>query len=1512
MTSEEEGPAVVEAETQMDLCASPGWDGLVEEEAEPAEQEEAGPAEQVQVADDVSSEFSALVVPYPELAPIVFFCLKQTTCPRSCCIRMRVSMMVILLNCVTLGMYQPCENIDCSSERCQILQAFDAFIYIFFALEMVVKMVALGIFGRRCYLGDTWNRLDFFIVMAGVVEYSLDLQNINLTAIRTVRVLRPLKAINRVPSMRILVSLLLDTLPMLGNVLLLCFFVFFIFGIIGVQLWAGLLRNRCYPEENFTLSTGVALPAPYYSPDEEDERPFICSLPQDNGIMSCGDVPARRVAGHQCCLDPFLNASAVVPGLCVNWNRYYTRCHTGHRNPHKGAINFDNIGYAWIVIFQVITLEGWVEIMYYVMDAHSFYNFIYFILLIIVGSFFMINLCLVVIATQFSETKQREHQLMQEQRATRLSSSTLASLVEPSDCYEEIFQLVCHVLRKGRRRTAAFFRTLCCKPPEKMHEKTNINGGEKSLQQHDGAAPDASAANQETEGEAPNETERFKRAEGACWGRSRELWMEMRVKLRGIVESKYFNRGIMVAILINTISMGIEHHEQPEELTNVLEICNIVFTSMFALEMILKLTALGFFSYLRNPYNIFDGIIVIISVCEIVGQSDGCLSVLRTFRLLRVLKLVRFMPALRRQLVVLMKTMDNVATFCMLLMLFIFIFSILGMHIFGCKFSLKTDTGDTVPDRKNFDSLLWAIVTVFQVQRERDRHSRSSHYHHWGRPPPQPSWSRRCSWISAGRSARGLRAGGVIGGSLRVRGVHSHPAEHESLLPHPPFLSHRHRRALSLELPEPLQRPPLVRKKSVSAEHQDCNGKGPGPQGPLLGEVYPQFRLLCQTIIAHKLFDYVVLAFIFLNCITVALERPRIHQGSLERVFLTISNYVFTAIFVAEMTVKVVSKGLYLGDRAYLRSSWNILDGFLVFVSLIDIVVSMTGGAKILGVLRVLRLLRTLRPLRVISRAPGLKLVVETLITSLKPIGNIVLICCAFFIIFGILGVQLFKGKFYYCVGLDVKNITNKSDCLSANYRWVHHKYNFDNLGQVRPVINNNPWMLLYFISFLLIVSFFVLNMFVGVVVENFHKCRQHQEVEEARRREEKRLKRMEKRRRSKKAQRLPYYSSYGRVRLMIHSFCTSHYLDLFITLIICINVVTMSLEHYNQPQSLETALKYCNYFFSSTFVVEAMLKLIAFGFRRFFKDRWNQLDLAIVLLSVMGITLEEIEINASLPINPTIIRIMRVLRIARVLKLLKMATGMRALLDTVVQALPQVGNLGLLFVLLFFIYAALGVELFGELVCNVEYPCEGMSRHATFENFGMAFLTLFQVSTGDNWNGIMKDTLRECPPGDSYSCNSSLQIISPMYFVSFVLTAQFVLINVVVAVLMKHLDDSNKEAQEDAEMDAEIEMELAQGGLCCLGRPERPTGADVGERPAGGCGNRQAAMAAVHTHASTSQSGLTPHRTTQDTQNQRKLYSPAQVRLTLADILNTGQRGHHKTPTDLAVVMSSNLHTEL
>lgn len=139
------------------------------------------------------------------------------------------------------------------------------------------------------------------------------------------------------------------------------------------------------------------------------------------------------------------------------------------------------------------------------------------------------------------------------------------------------------------------------------------------------------------------------------------------------------------------------------------------------------------------------------------------------------------------------------------------------------------------------------------------------------------------------------------------------------------------------------------------------------------------------------------------------------------------------------------------GTDAYFTSGWNIMDGSLVIISIVDILMSVISSSspRIFGILRVFRLLRSLRPLRVINRAPGLKLVVQTLLSSLRPIGNIVLICCTFFIIFGILGVQLFKGAFYFCDGPDIKNVRNKTDCLMDKRNvWINRKYNFDDLGK--------------------------------------------------------------------------------------------------------------------------------------------------------------------------------------------------------------------------------------------------------------------------------------------------------------------------------------------------------------------------------------------------------------------------------------------------------------------------------
>lgn len=127
-----------------------------------------------------------------------------------------------------------------------------------------------------------------------------------------------------------------------------------------------------------------------------------------------------------------------------------------------------------------------------------------------------------------------------------------------------------------------------------------------------------------------------------------------------------------------------------------------------------------------------------------------------------------------------------------------------------------------------------------------------------------------------------------------------------------------------------------------------------------------RFRQRCVRITEHETFDYVVLIFISLNCITLACERPRIPPWSAERELLNAANYVFTLVFAVEMLLKVVAKGLWYSSDAYFKSGFNIMDGILVFVSLFDLTLSMIAqrSPRILGILRVFRLLRSLRPLR--------------------------------------------------------------------------------------------------------------------------------------------------------------------------------------------------------------------------------------------------------------------------------------------------------------------------------------------------------------------------------------------------------------------------------------------------------------------------------------------------------------------------------------------------------------------
>lgn len=222
----------------------------------------------------------------------------------------------------------------------------------FYTLEMLLKILGMGfIMGRKAYLRDYWNLLDFVIVVTAYIPIFFTSSNINLKPLRSLRVLRPLRTISSVKSLRNVVATLLTALPMLVDSLFILFFVLFVFAIAGVQLFAGHLKRRCF--------------------DPVSGRVYINDAGSD---MICGwrDCPA----GYACGKTTY--------------------------NPENDLSSFDTFGHSLTVIFQIISLEGWSVVLYEVMYSFTPLAVIYFVLLIFVASYFLLNITLAVIKAVFS------------------------------------------------------------------------------------------------------------------------------------------------------------------------------------------------------------------------------------------------------------------------------------------------------------------------------------------------------------------------------------------------------------------------------------------------------------------------------------------------------------------------------------------------------------------------------------------------------------------------------------------------------------------------------------------------------------------------------------------------------------------------------------------------------------------------------------------------------------------------------------------------------------------------------------------------------------------------------------------------------------------------------------------------------------------------------------------------------------------------------------------------------
>lgn len=202
---------------------------------------------------------------------------------------------------------------------------------------------------------------------------------------------------------------------------------------------------------------------------------------------------------------------------------------------------------------------------------------------------------------------------------------------------------------------------------------------------------------------------------------------------------------------------------------------------------------------------------------------------------------------------------------------------------------------------------------------------------------------------------------------------------------------------------------------------------------------------------------------------------------------------------------------------------------------------------------------------------------------------------------------------------------------------------------------------------------------------------------------------------------------------------------DKFIMYCIMANTSLLAFQWYMQPASLEGPISVANYVFILIFTAEAIIKIFAMR-TLYFKDSWNRFDFFIVCGTAIILVIKWIGVAENLDILATIIR---TLRICRVLRLIKRQEKLQEIFSTLVNATPAMGSVGVLLMLIIFMFSIIGMSSFSLI--NLDGAAE-MGTHVNFQSFGTAFLTLLRCSTGEAWNSIMFDSSQQF--SILYNCN--------------------------------------------------------------------------------------------------------------------------------------------------------------
>ena len=1289
---------------------------------------------------------------------------------------------VILANTMIMLIFHPGNKVSDSTKT--LLETVDLCFTIFYTVEAVLRIMGDGFvtdvpkggnadgsekdlqerLGYHSYWASSWNRLDFTIVTVAWMTYIIEVFSegrnfINITMLRALRVLRIMHAFRFLSGIRAILNSLGRAAEGMGNIGLMFGFFYAIYMIVGMSLFGGALLTACVTEEEAEACNATLHPP---------TKPT-------NMLIWGGDM---------------CDVLDECPGSFADCEDGGNVCMIVGDNTRGGLAGFDNAPAALLSLFIATTGDNWQDMTWVLQwspGSSSGLAYPFMVSIQVLMSMVAINIFVAVICGAFDEVR------------------------------------------------------------------AEMGDGESAFAE---AAGDEDAQKEDED----DEDSEWQVARPKGW----EAPSYQSDAIEKITEATWFDVVSTSLIIANVGTLCMIHHGMSVDLAAFVEMSDAIFTLLFDIEMIVKVLGLGWTRYWSVSFNKADALVNVSCTLgllgSMLGEDSAAIGLIKVFRLTRVLRIMRLLGKIeivRELLDVVLGSWVAVINLCVFIVYCLGVFALFGMHMMGDmdEFSdlnafLDEGTGDpaAVP-RPTFENFIMAFSTCFLMMTG-DRW-KVTMFTYMQTNGLHAVFFFSFLWILCSCILMNLFVAVVVENfSL---------AEDEKL------------KKQKLKFDKQTQDPEvrnLFRRlfdklgcknmlEAIEEEH--------GPEGKswfIFTKDNP-LRKCCTAIVDNAIFDYVLAVLIAANCCMIAYEGP---PGSLDKEtkdLFDVIDIVLLLIFWIEFDLRTVSMGFMLTKESYLADKWCKLDFLIITTGLMAVIYSDSPDMR--EVANLCRLFRLLRPLRLLNKVEGMRHIIEALAQSAGGLFGVVLLGFVFYVMFAILGVNLFSGKFFKCDDLEVigqqdcvGTMTYEAECPTPHAypmdgrkciymgepKWrIAQGYSFDNVGAalqtlflvgttagwsealylsmditdvgLQPIRNNTQLAALYWICFLFICSFALINLFVGVLIYLFGVSSGTSLQTEAQQRwtlmMAASINHDDDPDHDQKGQRIPQHP----VRAKLFNVIKKPWFENGITYTIVFNVIVMMSNYYPEPEGWSFILEVLNYICLCIFTVELIMKLVALGPIEYIRNHWNKIDCFVVLVSWFFIIIGG---------SKSVQTIGRCLRVFRVVLLVKRFKGLQQIFQLFFISIPAAINVLCLLFMLFFMYACLGMYMFGHTknLAGFDIVPDGRGvrtycpsnqqgspygdltckfgnydERGNFRNFSNAVKFLLQISSGEDFMLIVPELSLSEPFCTPHSEDDDGNVVygdcgHPMafaYVATFYMLAAWLLMNMIIGVIMENYE---------------------------------------------------------------------------------------------------------------------------